>query len=47
MAKRQTVVLGDPSRRGFIPTRCVRIAFYDVDNDRRFVFLTHNFALPR
>ena len=42
----QTIVLVGPKSSRLYPDPLRRIAFYDVGNDRRFVFLTNNFALP-
>ena len=42
----QTIVLVGPKSSRLYPDPLRRIAFYDVENDRRFVFLTNNFALP-
>lgn len=42
----QTVVLSGPKSSRLYPGPLRRIAFYDVDTDRRFVFMTNNFALP-
>jgi len=42
----QTIVLAGPKSSRLYPDPLRRIAFYDVDNQRRFVFLTNNFALP-
>jgi hypothetical protein len=42
----QTIALAGPKSSQLHPEPLRRIAFYDADNDRRFVFLTNNFALP-
>jgi hypothetical protein len=42
----QTIVLAGPKTSRLYPAPLRRIAFYDVENDRRFVFLTNNFTLP-
>jgi hypothetical protein len=42
----QTVVLAGPKSSRLYPDPLRRIAFYDAENERRFVFLTNNFALP-
>jgi hypothetical protein len=42
----QTVVLSGPKSSRLYPDPLRRIAFYDVENERRLVFLTNNFALP-
>jgi hypothetical protein len=42
----QTVVLSGPKSSRLYPDQLRRIAFYDVENERRFVFLTNNFVLP-
>ena len=42
----QTIVLAGPKSSRLYPDPLRRIAFYDVENDRRFVFLTNNFTLP-
>jgi hypothetical protein len=42
----QTIVLAGPKSSRLHPGPLRRIAFYDAENDRRFVFLTNNFALP-
>jgi len=42
----QTIVLAGPKSSRLHPGPLRRIAFYDVENDRRFVFLTNNFVLP-
>lgn len=41
-----TIVLAGPKSSRLYPGPLRRIAFYDSDSDRRFVFLTNNFALP-
>lgn len=42
----QTIVLAGPKSSRSYPAPLRRIAFYDVENQRRFVFLTNNFMLP-
>ncbi len=42
----QTIVLAGPKSSRLYPDPLRRIAFYDAENERRFVFLTNNFALP-
>lgn len=42
----QTIVLAGPKTSRLYPEPLRRISFYDAENDRRFVFLTNNFALP-
>ncbi len=42
----QTIVLAGPKSSRLYPDALRRVAFYDADNARRFVFLTNNFALP-
>ena len=42
----QTIVLAGPKSSRLHPNPLRRIAFYDAENDRRFVFLTNNFTLP-
>src|SRR6516162_6205035 len=42
----QTIVLAGPKTSRLYPDPLRRIAFYDAENDRRFVFLTNNFTLP-
>lgn len=42
----QTIVLAGPKSSRLHPGPLRRIGFYDAENDRRFVFLTNNFALP-
>ncbi len=42
----QTIVLGGPKSSRLYPNPLRRIAFYDAKNQRRFTFLTNNFALP-
>jgi len=42
----QTIVLGGPKSSRLYPDPLRRIAFYDAENERRFVFLTNNFILP-
>ena len=41
----QTIVLAGPKTSRLYPDPLRRISFYDAENDRRFVFLTNNFAL--
>jgi IS4 transposase len=41
----QTIVLAGSKSSRLHPGPLRRIAFYDVENDRRFVFLTNNFTL--
>ncbi len=41
----QTIVLRGPKSSRLYPEALRRIAFYDVQNKRRFVFLTNNFSL--
>jgi hypothetical protein len=41
----QTIVLAGPKSSRLYPDPLRRVAFYDVENQRRFVFLTNNFAL--
>jgi len=41
----QTIVLAGPKSSRLYPDALRRIAFYDVEHQRRFVFLTNNFAL--
>lgn len=42
----QTIVLAGPKSSRLYPGPLRRIAFYDGERKRRFVFLTNNFALP-
>lgn len=42
----QTIVLAGPKTSRLYAEPLRRIAFYDVERKRRFVFLTNNFALP-
>lgn len=42
----QTIVLAGPKSSRLYPAPLRRIAFYDAENERRFMFLTNNFALP-
>jgi hypothetical protein len=42
----QTIVLAGPKSSRLHPSPLRRIAFYDAENDRRFVFVTNNFTLP-
>jgi len=42
----QTIMLVGPKTSRLYPDPLRRIAFYDAENDRRFVFLTNNFTLP-
>jgi hypothetical protein len=42
----QTIVLAGPKSSRLYPDPLRRIAFYDADTERRFVFLTNNFSLP-
>jgi len=42
----QTIVLAGPKTSRLYPDPLRRISFYDAETDRRFVFLTNNFALP-
>jgi hypothetical protein len=42
----QTVVLAGPKSSRLYPDPLRRIVFYDAENERRFVFLTNNVALP-
>lgn len=42
----QTIVLTGPKSSGLYPDKLRRVAFFDVENDRRLVFVTNNFALP-
>ena len=41
----QTIVLAGAKTSRLYPDPLRRISFYDAENDRRFVFLTNNFAL--
>jgi hypothetical protein len=42
----QTIVLAGPKSSRLYPDPLRRVAFYDAETERRFVFLTNNFALP-
>jgi hypothetical protein len=42
----QTIVLMGPKSSQRYPIELRRVAFYDVEHKRRFVFLTNNFDLP-
>jgi hypothetical protein len=42
----QTIVLAGPKSSRLYPDPLRRIAFYDADTERRFVFVTNNFMLP-
>jgi hypothetical protein len=42
----QTIVLAGPKSSRLYPDPLRRVAFWDVDRERRFVFLTNNFMLP-
>ena len=42
----QTIILSGPKTSGLYPTELRRISYYAADIDKRFVFLTNNFALP-
>jgi hypothetical protein len=42
----QTIVLAGPKSSQLYPDPLRRIAFYDVERQRRLVFLTNNFTLP-
>jgi len=42
----QTIVLAGPKSSQLYPAALRRVAFYDVEHKRRFVFLTNNFDLP-
>ena len=42
----QTVVLAGPKSSRLYPDPLRRVAFYDVESQRRLVFLTNNFTLP-
>jgi len=42
----QTIVLAGPKSSRLYPDPLRRIAFYDVEHERRLVFLTNNFTLP-
>lgn len=42
----QTIVLAGTKSSRLYPDRLRRIAFYDVEHERRLVFLTNNFELP-
>jgi hypothetical protein len=42
----QTIVLAGPKSSQLYPAELRRVAYYDAENERRFVFLTNNFDLP-
>jgi transposase len=42
----QTIVLAGPKSSRLYPDPLRRVVFSDAENQRRFVFLTNNFALP-
>jgi len=42
----QTIVLQGPKTSRLYPAPLRRVAFYDVEHERRLVFLTNNFDLP-
>jgi hypothetical protein len=42
----QTIVLAGPKSSRLYPEALRRVKFYDAEHDRRFTFLTNNFALP-
>ncbi|SFJ71955.1 IS4 family transposase [Planctomicrobium piriforme] len=42
----QTILLSGPKSSRLYPDPLRRVAFYDVPTQRRFAFLTNNFALP-
>lgn len=42
----QTIVLAGPKTSRLYPDPLRRVSFFDAEHDRRFVFLTNNFALP-
>jgi len=42
----QTIVLAGPKSSRLYPDPLRRIAFYDIERQRRLVFLTNNFTLP-
>jgi transposase len=42
----QTIVLAGPKSSRLYPAALRRVAFYDVEHQRRLVFLTNNFTLP-
>lgn len=42
----QTVILQGPKTSQLYPAPLRRVAFYDVEHERRLVFLTNNFDLP-
>jgi hypothetical protein len=42
----QTIVLAGPKSSQLYPVALRRVAFYDAEHNRRFVFLTNNFDLP-
>ena len=46
MRSDQTIVLSGPKTAKQYPDPLRRISYYAADIDKRFVFLTNNFALP-
>lgn len=42
----QTIALSGPKSSQLYPEQLRRITFYDAETERRFAFLTNNFALP-
>jgi hypothetical protein len=42
----QTIVLDGPKSSSLYPRPLRRVGFFDAENERRFTFLTNNFALP-
>ena len=42
----QTIVLAGPKSSRLYPDPLRRVGFYDVQQERRFAFLTNNFVLP-
>jgi uncharacterized protein DUF4372/DDE family transposase len=42
----QTIVLAGPKTSRLYPDPLRRVSFFDAEHDRRFEFLTNNFALP-
>jgi Domain of unknown function (DUF4372)/Transposase DDE domain len=42
----RTIVLAGPKTSRLYPDPLRRVSFFDVEHDRRFVFLTNNFTLP-
>lgn len=42
----QTILLAGPKSSQLYPAELRRVAYYDAENERRFVFLTNNFDLP-